>query len=90
VAKTNRKEHQRNKKFYDRKARARYFGVNDLVYLETPAMEADLTRKFKKRWSGLYQVIREVSEMNYEIVSQDNGKQIVHTNRLKKGYNQSL
>jgi len=28
--------------------------------------------------------------LNYEIVSQDNGKQIVHINRLKKCYNQSL
>ena len=28
--------------------------------------------------------------MNYEIVSQDNRKQIVHINRLKKCYNQSL
>jgi len=53
-------------------------------------MKAGLTRKFKKFWSGPYQVITKISELNYEIVSQDNRKQIVHINRLKKCYNQSL
>jgi len=53
-------------------------------------MKAGLTRKFKKFCSGPYHVIRKVSELNYEIVSQDNRKQIVHINRLKNCYNQSL
>ena len=35
-------------------------------------------------------VLRKVSELNYEIVSNDDKKQIVHVNRLKKCYNQSL
>ena len=86
VAKSNRKAHQRNKRFYDRKAKARHFEGNDLVYLYTPAMKAGLTRKFKKFWSGPYKVIRKISELNYETVSQDNRKQIVHINRLKKCY----
>ena len=58
--------------------------------MHTPAMKAGLTRKFKKFWSGPYKVIRKISELNYEVVSQDNRKQIVHINRLKKCYNQSL
>jgi len=90
VTKANRKTHQRNKRFYDRKAKARQFEENDLVYLYSPAMKAGLTRKFKKFWSGSYQVIRKISELNYEIVSQDNRKQIVHINRLKRCNNQSL
>jgi len=73
VAKANRKARQSNNKFYD-------FEENDLVYLYTPAMKAGLTRKFKKFWSGPYKVIRKISELNYEIVSQDNRKQIVHKN----------
>jgi len=72
VAKANRRAHQRNKRFYDREANARYFEENDLVYLYTPAMKAGLTRKFKKFWSGPYHVIRKISELNYGIVSQDN------------------
>ena len=35
-------------------------------------------------------VLRKVCELNYEIVSNDDKKQIVHVNRLKKCYNQSL
>jgi hypothetical protein len=53
-------------------------------------MKADLTRKFRKFWSGPYKVIRKISELNYEIVSQHNRKQIVHINRLKRCYNGSL
>jgi len=90
VAKANQKAHQRNKRFYDREAKARYFEETDLVYLYTPAMKAGLTKKFKKFWSGPYKIIRKISELNYEIVSQDNRKQIVHINRLKRCYNQSL
>ena len=48
VAEANRKAYQKNKRFYDRKAKARHFEKNDLVYLHTPAMKAGLTRKFKK------------------------------------------
>jgi hypothetical protein len=61
-----------------------------LVYLHTPAMKAGLTRRFKKFWSGPYKVIRKISELNYEIVSQDNRKHIVHINWLKRCYNGSL
>jgi hypothetical protein len=35
-------------------------------------------------------VLRKVSELNYEIISNDNKKQIVHVNRQKKCYNRSL
>jgi len=74
-------------RFYDSKAKARHFEENDLVYLYTPAIKADLTRKFKTFWSGPYKGIRKISELNYENVSQDNRKQIVHINRLKRCYN---
>jgi len=53
-------------------------------------MKAGLTRKCKKFWIGPYQVIRKISELNYEIISQENRKQFVHINRLKKRYHQSL
>ena len=90
MAEANRKVHQKNNRFYDRKAKVRYFEENDLVYLYNPAMKAGLTRKFGKFWSGSYKVIRRIFELNYEIVSQDNRKQIVHINWLKRCYNGSL
>ena len=35
-------------------------------------------------------ITKRISELNYEIVSQNDKKQVVHINRLKKCYNQSL
>ena len=61
VAKANRKAHQKNKRFYDRKAKARHSEEKNLAYLYTPAMKAGSTRKFKKFWSGPYKVIRKIS-----------------------------
>jgi len=53
-------------------------------------MKAGFTRKFTKFCSDPYQGIRKLFDLNYEMVSQDNRKQIVLINRLKKCYNQSL
>ena len=88
VAKANKSSHQRNKKLYDRKAKARSFEVNDLVYLFTPATKPGLTRKFRKPWKGPYQITKKISDLNYELVDQRNKKSVVHVNRLKKAYNQ--
>ena len=71
VRKANRKAHQKNKKFYDQKAKEWHFAADDLVYLYTPAMKPGLTKKFRKYWSGPYKVPRKVSELNYEIISND-------------------
>jgi len=40
VTKANKKTHRNNKRFYDRKAKTRYFDVNGLVYLYTHALNA--------------------------------------------------
>jgi hypothetical protein len=48
LQKANRKAHQNNKRFHDRKAKARHFEVNDLVYLYTPGMKPDLTKKIQE------------------------------------------
>ena len=37
VAEANRKAHQKNKRFYDRKAKVRHFEENESGYLYTPA-----------------------------------------------------
>jgi hypothetical protein len=74
----------------DKKIKTRHFEVNDLVYLYWPVTKPGLTRKFRKSWSGPYKIIRKISELNYEIVDQMDKKQIVHMNRLKRSYDQSL
>jgi hypothetical protein len=55
-----------------------------------PCDETDLTKNFRKFWSGPYKVTRKVFELNYEIISKDNRKEIVHVNRIKQYYNQCL
>jgi len=86
AAKAKQKSHQANKKLYDRKAKERNFNVGDLVYLYNPAIKSGLTQKFHWSWAGPYQITRKTSELNYEILSQNNKRQVVHVNRLKKAY----
>ena len=55
-------------------------------YLYNPAVKPGLSRKFHKYWSGPYKVIAKISDLNYEIVDQNDKKQIIHVNRLKPAY----
>jgi hypothetical protein len=61
-----------------------------LVYIYNPALKPGLTRKFRRPWRRLYQITRKISELNYEIVDQNDKKQLVHVNRFKRLYNQDL
>jgi hypothetical protein len=87
VREANKKAHQNNKRLYDRKAKFRKFEIGDLVYLYNPTMKCGLSKKFRKSWSGPYQVTRVITHLNYEIMDQNNKKQIVHVNRIKPAYN---
>ena len=86
VAKANRKSHQRNKRYYESKAKPRKFTVNGLVDLYNPAIKPELTRKFSKLWQGPYKVTKKLSELNYEIIGQYSKKRVVHVNRLNRAY----
>ena len=90
VAKLNRKSHQRNKRLYDRRAKVRKFEVEDLVYLYNPKMKVGLTRKFFFPWIGPFKITKKISDLKYEIVIQNDKRQVVYINRLKKCYNQDL
>ena len=90
VAKANKRSHQRNKDLHDRKAKARSFEVNDLVYLYPPVTKQGLSRKFRKSWNGPYQITKKISDINYEITSEANKTQVVHVNRLKQAHGQKM
>ena len=62
--------------------------MNDLVYFFTPGTKPDLTWKFRNPWKGPYQITKKISDLNYELVDQQNKKCVVHVNHLKKAYNQ--
>ena len=86
MAKGNKKSHQRNKRYYDCKAKPRKFTIYELVYLYNPAKKPGLTRKFLKSWQGPYKVTEKLSDLNYEITDQYGKKRVVHINRLKRAY----
>ena len=88
VRKANRKSHLNNKRLYDRKAKLRSFEIGDLVYLYNPARKPGQCHKFHKPWTGPFKVTAKISDLNYEIVSLNHKKQIVHVNRLKETHNQ--
>jgi hypothetical protein len=90
VRKANRQSHLNNKRLYDRKAKFRSFQKRDIVYLYNPAMKVGQCRKFRKVWTGPFQITAKISDLNYEIVSQNSKKQIVHVNRLKWAYDPGI
>jgi hypothetical protein len=61
-----------------------------LVYLYNPALKPGLSRKFANPWSGLWQITKKISDLNYEIMDQKGKRQVVHVNRLKKSFNPEL
>ena len=86
----NKKSHQRNKKYHDRRAKHREFVVGDLVYLYQPARRPGLSAKFFCPWTGPHQVTAKISTLNYEIQDRKAKKQTVHINRLKAAHYSSL
>jgi hypothetical protein len=90
VPKANRKSHQINKRYYDRKAQPRRFEVDDLTYLYNPAIKPGLTKKIAKPWHAPYRVTKKLSDLNYEVTDLQGKKQVVHVNRLKKAYNSEI
>ena len=58
-----------------------------MVYLYNPAKKPGLTRKFHRLCTGPFKVIKNISDLNYKIVDQNNKHQVVHVNRMKRTYN---
>jgi len=82
----NRKSHQKNKAYYDKKAKERKFEVNDKVLLFSPAKKAGRCHKFRLFWQGPYIVVQKLSDLNYKIVNKKGKEFVVHINRLKKSH----
>jgi transposase InsO family protein len=85
----NRKMHQKNKAYYDKKAKKRTFEVNDKVFLFCPARKPGRCHKFRPFWQGPFMVVQKLSDLNYKIVDKKGKEFVVHVNRLKKSYDQT-
>jgi hypothetical protein len=57
--------------------------VNDLAYLFCPVRKPGAARKFRKPWSGPFQIMEWISDLNYWIESKKGKQSMVHVNRLK-------
>jgi len=85
----NQKAHQKNKAYYDKKAKERKFEVNDKVYLFCPARKPGRCHKFRSFWQGPFIAVQKLSDLNYKIVNRKGKEFVVHINCLKKLYDQT-
>ena len=60
----NQKAHQKNKAYYDKKAKERKFEVNDKVYLFCSARKPGRFHKFISFWQGPFIVVQKMSDLN--------------------------
>ena len=81
VEENSRLAQQKQKEYYDRRARQIEFKPGDKVLLMLPSS----TKKFVAQWQGPYKVTKRVGRVNYEIEMPDKGgrRQVFHVNHLK-------
>jgi hypothetical protein len=60
----------------------RAFEVNDPVYLFNPARKSGVAYKFRKPWTRPFKIVRRISDLNYQIVSNNGKLSAVHVIRL--------
>ena len=90
VKEANRQSSLNNKRLYDRKAKLRSLQLGDIVYLYNPARKPGKCFNFHKIWTGPFRITANLSDLNYEIISMNHKRQVVHVNRLKKAYNPEI
>jgi hypothetical protein len=61
----------------------RTFKPRDLVYLYTPALGKDVSKKLSKVWTGPHIVVERLNNANFRIKLKGGRTQIVHISRLK-------
>ena len=79
------------KHHYDSRIHGAPFQLNDLVWLYKSAIPKGTSKKFFKRWSGPWKVVKVISDTTYRIqfVGENKGRtrrlrKVVHFNHLKK------
>ncbi|UYV72292.1 K02A2.6-like [Cordylochernes scorpioides] len=83
------KAQEKDKSRYDKSHRSVQYRAGDLVWVYTPVRKQGLSEKLLKRYFGPYKVVRQLSEVTYEVEAlerrprQRNIKDIVHVLRMK-------
>ncbi|UYV83597.1 hypothetical protein LAZ67_23001581 [Cordylochernes scorpioides] len=77
----------KSKQLYDGAHREFKYAINDLVLIWTPIRKVGRADKLQRRYVGPYQILRQTSPVNYEVIEIAEGKrkkrQIVHVPRMK-------
>jgi hypothetical protein len=84
------KSYKANKRYYERKAKEREFGVGDIVYLFNPVKKPGKCAKFRKFWHGPFKIVEQVAKLDYRIENSQGKQFVVHQNRLKKAKNPQI
>lgn len=72
------------KQYNERKnVKFRTLRVGDLVFLHSTVLTRGVTRKLHKPWTGPYEVVEKINDVNYRIKMSNDRTQVVHINRLK-------
>ena len=77
--------HERNKVYYDRKAKPVNLKVGDMVYFRNPA-DATQSSKLSLHWKPFYRIIKALSDVTFVIKDQlSGGTKVVNANNLRLG-----
>ena len=75
--------HDRNKAYYDRKAKPVNLKVGDMVYFRDPS-EATQSSKLSSQWQPFYRVIKALSDVTFVIKNQlSGGTKVVNAQNLR-------
>ena len=84
------KAQQKDKILYDSRHRDVLYNPGDLVWIFTPVRKVGLSEKLLKRYFGPYRVVKQLSDVTYEVEELEPSrrrrktKQVVHVLRMKK------
>ena len=73
---------EKRKQLYGKGTSSRCFEIGDSVWDRTPGMDG----KLEAAWSGPYQVVKRIGDMDYRLDLGWGRKKVWHTNNLKKMY----
>ena len=84
------RSHERNKNYYDRKAKPVNLRVGDMVYFRDPS-EATQSSKLSSHWKPFYRIIKALSDVTFVIKNQlSGGTKVVNAHNLRLADHKTL
>ena len=78
------RSHERNREYYDRKAKTVNIKVGDPVYFRNPTEAATQSSKLSSQWKPFYRVIKALRDVTFVIKNQlSGGTKVVNAHNLR-------